>query len=181
VSTNESYGPADRVRATRPSEIVVGIDDSPSAQSALRWAAEQSRITGAPLRVVHAWQMSATASAAVVAGAAEYWEAASADARARATRWVLDTLGGGAAEVRWSLEVCEGAPGPVLVDVAHGAKLLVVGTREHTGLRRAVTGSVSHYCLSHADAAVVAVPPPTEQKPPADTGRGAMTSPGPLL
>lgn len=182
MSTNESFGPADRVRAARPSEIVVGMDDSPSAQAALRWAAEQSRITGAPLRVVHAWQLSAAASAAVVAGAAEYWEAASADARARATRWVLDTLGGGAAEVRWSLEVCEGAPGPVLVDLARGAKLLVVGTREHTGLRRAVSGSVSHYCLSHAAAAVVAVPSADDrQPPPTGTGRGAMASPGPLL
>jgi nucleotide-binding universal stress UspA family protein len=34
----------------------------------------------------------------------------------------------------------------------------VVGTQEHTGLRRAVAGSVSHYCLSHADVPVVAVP-----------------------
>jgi nucleotide-binding universal stress UspA family protein len=37
--------------------------------------------------------------------------------------------------------------------------VLVVGTREHTGLRRAVAGSVSHYCLSHAGVPVVAVPP----------------------
>lgn len=181
MSSNESYGSTDGARPARPSEIVVGIDDSPSAQAALRWAAEQSRITGAPLRVVHAWSISAAASAAVVAGAAEYWEAASADARARATRWVLDTLGGGSAEIRWTLEVQEGAPGPVLVDVARGARLLVVGTREHTGLRRAVSGSVSHYCLSHAEAAVVAVPAEGEPKPPSQSGRGVMSSPGPLL
>ena len=46
---------------------------------------------------------------------AEYLEAAAADARARATRWVLDTLGGDAAQVRWILEVHEGGAGPVLV------------------------------------------------------------------
>ena len=51
------------------------------------------------------------------------------------TRWVLDTLGGDAAQVRWVLEVHEGGAGPVLVAKAHGARMLVVGTHEHTGLR----------------------------------------------
>ena len=139
-------------------EIVVGIDDSPESEAALRWAAEQSKISGTPLRLVNTWQLSAAASAAVITGAAQYLEAAAADARARATRWVLDTLGGDAAQVRWTLEVHEGGAGPVLVASAHGARLLVVGTREHTGLRRAVAGSVSHYAVSHADVPVVSVP-----------------------
>jgi nucleotide-binding universal stress UspA family protein len=34
----------------------------------------------------------------------------------------------------------------------------VVGTGEHTGVRRLLEGSVSHYCLSHAACPVVAVP-----------------------
>ena len=139
-------------------EIVVGIDSGPESAAALRWAAEQSSTSGTPMCLVHTWQLSAAASAAVIAGAAEYLEAAAADARARATRWVLDTLGGDAAHVRWTLEVHGGAAGPVLVARAHGARMLVVGTHEHTGLRRAVSGSVSHYALSHADVPVVAVP-----------------------
>ena len=40
-------------------EIVVGLDDSPSAAAALRWAAEQSRVTGLPLRALCAWQRTA--------------------------------------------------------------------------------------------------------------------------
>ena len=36
----------------------------------------------------------------------------------------------------------------------------MVGTREHVGLGRLLTGSVSHYCLSHAGCPVVAVPSP---------------------
>jgi hypothetical protein len=39
-----------------------------------------------------------------------------------------------------------------------GAALLVVGTQEHAGIGRLVSGSVSHYCLSHAQCPVVAVP-----------------------
>jgi nucleotide-binding universal stress UspA family protein len=160
-------------------EIVVGIDDSPESAAALRWAAEQSKVSGTPLRLVHTWQLSAIASAAVITGAAEYVEAAAADARARATRWVLDTLGGDAAQVRWTLEVHEGGAGPVLVTRAHGARMLVVGTHEHTGLRRAVAGSVSHYALSHADLPVVAVPAARIAVPAARNGRAAPV--GPLL
>lgn len=136
-------------------EILVGLDDSPAAAAALRWAAQQAQITARTLRVTHAWQQSAFEEAT---GSAEFVKAALADARARATRWVLDALGGEAAQVRWSLEIVQGAPGPVLVEKSRGARLLVLGTREHTGLRRAVLGSVSHYCLSHAVPPMVAVP-----------------------
>jgi nucleotide-binding universal stress UspA family protein len=163
----------------RRNDVVVGIDDSPSAATALLWAAEHARTHGLPLRVVHAWQLSAAASAAVAGGDGEYFEAAAADARARATRFVLDVLGGSAADIRWTLDIAEGAAGPVLVDRSKGAQLLVVGTREHTGLRRAVSGSVSHYCLSHAEVPVVAVPDPDAQS--YDRNPRQMASPAPLL
>ncbi|MEP6760322.1 MAG: universal stress protein [Sporichthyaceae bacterium] len=132
-------------------EIVVGLDDSPSAAAALRWAAEHARATGLPLRALIAWQLKSDDRAA---GS----KAASADARARATRRVLDTLGSSAAEVRWSLDVVEGPPGPALVNRSRGARLLVLGSRQHSGLRRIVLGSVSQYCLTHAEPPVVAVP-----------------------
>jgi nucleotide-binding universal stress UspA family protein len=160
-------------------EIVVGIDDSPESEAALRWAAEQSKTSGTPLRLVHTWQLSAAASAAVITGAAEYLEAAGADARARATRWVLDTLGGDAAQVRWTLEVHEGGAGQVLVARAHDARMLVVGTHEHTGLRRAVSGSVSHYAVAHADVPVVAVPAARADVRAPRNGRASPV--GPLL
>lgn len=163
----------------RTGEIVVGLDDSPAAAAALRWAADQARMTSARLRVVHAWQMSAFGAAAVASGAADFVEAAGADARARATRWALDALNG-VAETRWQLDVAEGSPGPVLVSRSEGAGLLVLGTQEHTGLQRAVHGSVSHYCLTHADAPVVAVPAQSDA-PTASPGRDVFSSPGPLL
>jgi nucleotide-binding universal stress UspA family protein len=160
-------------------DVVVGIDDSPSAATALLWAADYVHTNGLPLRVVHAWQLSAAASAAVAAGDAEYFEAVGADARARATRFVLDVLGGGAAEIRWTLDIGEGGAGPVLVDRSRGAQLLVVGTREHTGLRRAVSGSVSHYCVSHAEVPVLAVPSSDARH--TSGGTRQMASPAPLL
>jgi len=159
-------------------EIVVGLDDGPAAAAALRWAAEQAKITGRPLRVVHAWQLSSFEQAT---GSARYVEAAVTDARARATSWVVDALGPDASEVRWSLDIVEGGPGPALVERSRHAHLLALGTHEHTGLRR-ILGSVSHYCLSHAVAPVVAVPPPRREGPRNQHAASDMLAvPGPLL
>ena len=158
-------------------EIVVGVDASPASAEAIRWAAEQSRVTGRPLRMVHAWQMPA---GQVLAADTGFWEASVADTRARATRWVLDALGGTAAAVPWVLDIVEGPPGPVLVARSENASLLVLGTREHVGMRRALVGSVSHHCLTHAHAPVVAVPAPTVAAEPSGPP-SRVTSPGPLL
>jgi nucleotide-binding universal stress UspA family protein len=146
---------------TKVGDIVVGLDDSPAAAAALRWAAAQSRLTGSRLHVVHAWQMGAFGAAALAARAVNFTEAAVADARARATRWAVEALHDDA-DIHWQLDIVEGSPGPVLVGRSDGARLLVLGTQEHTGFHRAVPGSVSHYCLSHAHTPIVAVPAPSE-------------------
>ena len=163
--------------AQSPREIIVGLDDGPAAAGALRWAAEQAQLTGSSLHVVYAWQLTSFEQAT---GSPRYVEAAIADARARATRWVRDALSEMAEEVRWSLEVVEGGPGPALVERSRNAHLLVLGTHEHTGLRRTVLGSVSHYCLSHAVVPVVAVPRPKEA-PLKEEATSGMLSVGPLL
>ena len=168
------HGPHSRRRSR---EIVVGIDESPASVAALHWAVDHATAGGLPLRLVHAWQPSAAAAAAVASGGGQYLEAAAADARARATRWVLDTLGGVAAQVRWVLEVHEAAPGQVLVARSHEAELLVVGTHAHTGLRRVLAGSVSHYVLSHADVPVVAVPAPAAAPLAHDRHDALLTAP----
>ncbi len=136
--------------------ILVGVNDSAASFEALRWAAGQERLTGLPLRVLHVWQPSAVASAST--GAADYALAADADTRARVTRWALDALGDNAERDRWTLEIVQGAAGPVLVSRSRSARILVLGTREHTVVRRATGGTVSRYCLAHAVPPVVAVP-----------------------
>jgi nucleotide-binding universal stress UspA family protein len=61
-------------------------------------------------------------------------------------------------ESDWQLKFLIGEAGAVLVAESVGAAMLVVGTREHVGIGRLISGSVSHYCLSHAECPVVAVP-----------------------
>jgi nucleotide-binding universal stress UspA family protein len=157
AETTDTGGEPNSSLSARPKhEVVVGVDESPAAAAALTWAAGHAVETGRPLRVVHAWTTSTRAASGIAR--VHHGEAASADARARITRVVLATLGESTPQLRWTLDVQPGAPGPVLVERSRGALVLVVGTQEHTGLRRAVAGSVSHYCLSHAAVPVVAVP-----------------------
>jgi hypothetical protein len=98
-------------------EIVVGVGGSPAAASALASAAEQSLATGVRLRIVHAWQMTASPLEA----SPSFWVASAADARARATRWVMDALGGRAASVRWILEMVEVPPASVFSPQPEGS------------------------------------------------------------
>lgn len=134
-------------------DIVVGIDGSAASAAALSWAAAQAEATGRPLQVVHSWQL----RAAEVEGAGDAFRAvATADARARATRWVQAALGTDTT-TPWTLAIVEGPAGPALVFHSRAASLLVVGTGAHNGLRRIPRGSVSHYALSHAVPPVVAV------------------------
>jgi hypothetical protein len=99
-------------------EIVVRVGDNPAAVAALGRAAQESLRTGVALRIVHAWQMTASPSGA--AGAA-FWVASAADARARATRWVIETLGDNAATVRWILDIVELPPGLIVPVDPHAA------------------------------------------------------------
>jgi nucleotide-binding universal stress UspA family protein len=149
-------GDGRRMPSSTP-EIIVGVEDDVAAGGVLLCAARQSRLTGLPLRVVHVWQMSAPVAVAASPGNHPYWAAAAADARARVTRRVVETLGG-RTDVRWTLEVIQGAPGPALVARSATAQLLVLGTGEHAGLRRTALGSVSRYCMAHATPPTLTVP-----------------------
>jgi hypothetical protein len=62
----------------------------------------------------------------------------------------------------WHLEIFLGEPGPILTQHAADADLLVVGTHFHVGLGRVFPGSVSHYCLTHSQVPVIAVPAKAE-------------------
>jgi nucleotide-binding universal stress UspA family protein len=83
----------------------------------------------------------------------------------------------------WRLQFSGDEPGPLLVRESARSAMLVIGTREHVGFGRILTGSVSHYCLSHSRCPIVAVPsvrigPGTDadQVPSAATEPAGLTS-----
>ena len=122
-------------------EIVVGLDDSRSSKAALDWAAEQARSVGAVLRAVHVldWPYGL-------------------ELQDSYRRWITAVFDAISPRPEWILQFASGSAGEVLIRQSLDARLLVVGTREHVGMGRLLTGSVSHYILSHAACPVVAVP-----------------------
>jgi nucleotide-binding universal stress UspA family protein len=145
------------------SEIVVGLDDSPPATAALRWAAEQARLTGIRLRAVNVvdWPLGAHADGRPVlraAGVGQYHEIGY-DYRALISRLSLRSIRHRTG--CWSSRLVR--RGTSLFRTSEHAQLLVVGTGEHVGLGKILLGSTSHHCLSHSRCPVVAVPTPHPQ------------------
>ena len=132
-------------------EIVVGLDDSPSGKAALDWAAQQARSTGAVLRAVHALDWPYGLSSAGFPSPMDVTDVTCAkrfeESYRQAITAVFDAV---SPRPEWILQFASWDTGQVLVRQPKESRLLVVGTREHVGLGRLLTISVSHYCLSHA-------------------------------
>jgi nucleotide-binding universal stress UspA family protein len=135
---------------TNRPRIVVGVDGFEPSMAALRWAIHQARLTGAVVEAVTAWHIPVGTGWLPATDTPDYQEDAfDVLTEAIAQMYAVDP----------DIEVCpcvaEGPAGQVLVAVAKGADLLVVGCRGHSGLTEAVLGSVSQYCVHHASCPVV--------------------------
>jgi nucleotide-binding universal stress UspA family protein len=64
----------ERGGTTGGSRIVVGVDGSPSSEQALRWAAEQARLTGQELHAVITWEFPVTYGALPVPDGVDWAE-----------------------------------------------------------------------------------------------------------
>jgi nucleotide-binding universal stress UspA family protein len=150
----------------RGGRIVVGVDESPHAAVALRWALHEAVLRQARLEVVHAWQPPLAALPFGVTFAVPVDEG-EIDAAARAE---VDKLVDAAlAELDTDVpEVVRSVvPGPAassLIEAAETADLLVVGSHGRTGLRRLVVGSVANACVQHAPCPVVVIRLPDEDE-----------------
>jgi nucleotide-binding universal stress UspA family protein len=138
--------------------IVVGVDGSDSSIRALRWAANQAKVTGASLTVVTTWEFPPT-----FGWAPPYPSDFDPDKDARkALQKNVDAVLGPDPEVPVQLDVVEGHPSSVLVEKAKDAELLVVGSRGHGAFAGMLLGSVSEYCAAHAPCPVVIVRNPDD-------------------
>jgi nucleotide-binding universal stress UspA family protein len=133
--------------------IVVGVDGSASSRKALERALQYAAALGLPVTAVQAWQVPlAYGSAAMVLPAAEF----GAEAR-RALEKTVDEVAAEWPQVHVERVVKEGHPAKVLLEIADEAHLLVVGSRGHGGFVGAVIGSVSQYCVTHAQCPILVV------------------------
>jgi nucleotide-binding universal stress UspA family protein len=132
--------------------IVVGVDGSESGARALEWAIGEARHLGAAVDVVGAWALPLVDGLGFTAKVGEAQGAARAIVKA-----AMDHVAEEAPAVVVRGETADGEPGPVLVDAAKGADLLVVGARGVSGLKRFFLGSTSEYCAGHASCSVVII------------------------
>jgi nucleotide-binding universal stress UspA family protein len=140
--------------------IIVGVSGSARGLPALRYAADLAHAHGGALFPVHAWVPSALELAGhhYPAALLGEWE----DAAWQRLWASLDTAFGGCQPgLRVQPAIALGNPGRILVHAAGRAgDLLVVGAGRRGPARCRGSGTVSRYCLAHADCPVIAVPPP---------------------
>jgi nucleotide-binding universal stress UspA family protein len=133
--------------------VVVGVDGSPASRDALRWAADEARLRGASLLVVHTWEpVPAALAARTGLGDEVLRDAAGAVLDQTITDALADRAG---LDLRRNLVM--GAPSYGLINAAAGARLLVVGARGRGGFDDLLLGSTSSQCLLHATCPVAVV------------------------
>jgi nucleotide-binding universal stress UspA family protein len=130
--------------------IVVGVDGFESSKAALRWAIRQAKLTGAVVEAVTAWHIPVGTSWMPTDDMPDYQEDAFA-----VLAEAIDEMCAVDPDVQVCPRVVEGRAGPVLVDAADGADLLVVGSMGHRGLAETLLGSVGQYCAHNAACPVV--------------------------
>jgi nucleotide-binding universal stress UspA family protein len=148
-----------------PTKILVAADGSEEADLALQTATDLARYTGSELHLLYveaASYVSPTADWETLG--ADYLpnrltEATMAAAKSRVDRQVQRVRGGGG-EIAGA-HAREGFPDAEVVDLAEelGAGLIVMGSRGHGGVRRALMGSVSDSVVRHAHCPVLVVRP----------------------
>ncbi len=143
--------------------IVVGVDGSDASQEALRWAADEARLRGAPLVAIHAWSfipaepLGDPGMLAIPAGDLAGQLGAESDAARLALEEAVSAALGAEPAVEVEQKLVEGEAGDALVAESRSAELVVVGSHGRSGLKAALLGSVSRHVASHAACPVVVV------------------------
>ena len=146
--------------------IVVGVDGSEGSRQALRWAVEETRLRGASLEVIHAYEhhlswlgygAEESMSAAAVEAMHQDMETAAREAARRAQALVDRMVEGLEGPEVTATAVESSHPAQALVAHSKGADLLVVGSRGRGGFKSLMLGSVSQQCAHHAECPVVII------------------------
>ena len=163
-------GPVVVVRGSTPiagtGRVVVGVDGSAESLAALRFAAVDARLRGAPLQVVHVWQDTDHAAHGRFVPPGESAKARADEAWYDILRAVLDI----APDVEVISEHVAGYAQSVLLKASEGAALLVVGSRGLGGWAGLMLGSVSLHCITQSACPVAVIRAPATARDSSDTG-----------
>jgi nucleotide-binding universal stress UspA family protein len=149
----------------RGARVVVGVDGSDGARSALVWALVEAARRGAGLVVLSAFPVDFYWTDAYLLDPRRL-DAVRADTDTRARAMVDEARRApavvavpGSDTVPVQVVVVAGAAAEHLVNAAADADLLVVGSRGRSGVRSTLVGSVALHCTTHARCPVVVVHP----------------------
>lgn len=135
--------------------IVVGVDGSPAADEALRWAIRQAKRTGDTIQAVMAWEYSVSLGGygwapVLIDGGGDFQSIAE-----KSLADAISRVNSSADTITIEPKVVEGHAAQVLTDASAHADLLVVGSRGHGTFTDALLGSVSQHCAHHSKCPVV--------------------------
>jgi nucleotide-binding universal stress UspA family protein len=139
----------------------VGVDGSPCATEALRWALGEARLRGVDLELVTSWHAPYMAEASgyglIYLSPEELMAEAAMNRDKTLNQLTSEVEATRAAGCEIDFRLLEGPPGQVLVTESKGAEVLVVGRRGHGTLTRLFLGSVSRHVTTHASCPVVVI------------------------
>jgi len=154
VAVVPDAGVADR--AVR--RIVVGMDGSPGACAALRWAFAFAP-SGVAIQVVGAWQPASWGESI------DLYTQSDTYGKARvAFDSIVDEIESTSPSLRCERHFGGGHAADELLDAAAGADLIVVGERGHRGFKAALLGSTATEVLHRAELTTVIVPVPHDEQ-----------------
>lgn len=138
------------------STIVVGVDGSDPASTALRFAVEEAKLRDAPLRMICAWELPVATWGELPPPEETHdrFRREAEEVVARAAEMVAKE----APNVVCEQLTFEGPPAATLVEHSADATLLVVGSRGHGAVAGLLLGSVSQEVVQKATCPVVVVP-----------------------
>ena len=141
--------------------VVVGIDGTEASREALRWAAEEAKLRGAALRVVHTWDHPYAVPGPYPQTSGPRVD--EEDTERRLAEELLDrelaAAGVEATGVRIEPELVEAPPAKTLIDAAQHADLLVIGSDRRGRLAHEPLGRIGRECVQHSPCPVVIVRP----------------------
>jgi nucleotide-binding universal stress UspA family protein len=172
-------------KSTRAPAVVVGVDGSPGARAALRWALREARLRNSPVRAVHAWTFGyiggSVDSYPYWGGSIRSYTSLGVDlndlhrAAERLLERAIADVAGETEGIEIERQVIQGPAAEILVQAASPYDLLVVGSRGHGGFTGLMLGSVSQQCVHHAHCPVVVVHSPISTAASRDSDAAAQT------
>ncbi len=148
--------------ATRQGPIVVGVNDSPGAEAAMRWAMDDARTRKVPLRLVFAYRWEYRYADIPIYGDVPDFDAEqSRDVAEKVVTQMAELARELDADVDVDGEAIDGRAADVLIDQSTYASRIVLGSRLHKALGSVMLGSVSAAVAARASCPTVVVRGPS--------------------